>query len=137
MLGLVALFRSADAEDFEPRDVRILEFVSRKAVAILDSEYDALTGLPNRAIFERRAQRALDRAATAVLYVDVDELEAINEAFGLSAGDEVIQRVGTLVQQAAARRRLVCRLAGDRFAVVLPDARPRREATSPTGSSLR
>jgi diguanylate cyclase (GGDEF)-like protein len=121
VLGLVALFRSADAEDFEPRDVQILEFVGRKAVAILDSEYDALTGLPNRSIFERRAQRALDRGATAVLYADIDKLEAINGAFGLSAGDEVIQRVGTLVQQAAGPEALVCRLAGDRFACVLPE----------------
>jgi diguanylate cyclase (GGDEF)-like protein len=120
--GLVALFRSADGEDFEPRDVRILEFVARKAVAILDSEYDALTGLPNRSIFERRAQRALDRAAAAVLYADIDELEAVNEAFGLSAGDEVIQRVGTLIQQAAGTEASVCRLAGDRFAVVLPES---------------
>jgi diguanylate cyclase (GGDEF)-like protein len=120
VLGLVALFRSADAEDFEPRDVRILEFVSRKAVAILDSEYDALTGLPNRLIFERRAQRALDRGAASVLYADIDELEAINQAFGLSAGDEVIQRVGALIQRAAGAEALVSRLAGDRFAVALP-----------------
>jgi diguanylate cyclase (GGDEF)-like protein len=122
VLGLVALFRPASGEDFEPRDVRILEFVARKAVAILDSEYDALTGLPNRSIFERRAQRALDRAATCVLYADIDDLEAINEAFGLSAGDEVIQRVGTLIQQAAGAEALVSRLSGDRFAVVLPES---------------
>jgi diguanylate cyclase (GGDEF)-like protein len=120
VLGLVALFRSAEAEDFEPRDVRILEFVGRKAVAILDSEYDALTGLPNRLIFERRAQRALDRGAASVLYADIDELEAINQAFGLSAGDEVIQRVGALIQRAAGAQALVSRLAGDRFAVALP-----------------
>ncbi|HEX7237665.1 MAG TPA: diguanylate cyclase, partial [Gammaproteobacteria bacterium] len=111
VLGLVALFRAGDAEDFEPRDVRILEFVGRKAVAVLDSEYDALTGLPNRLIFERRAQRALDRAAAAVLYADIDELEAINGAFGLSAGDEVIQRVGALIQSAAGANALVSRLA--------------------------
>ena len=128
MVGLLALFRPADAEDFEARDVRILEFVGRKAVAILDSEYDALTGLPNRSMFERRAQRALDRAATAVLYVDIDKLEAINGAFGLSAGDEVIQRVGTLVQQAASAEALVCRLAGDRFAVVLPEREAAQKA---------
>jgi diguanylate cyclase (GGDEF)-like protein len=120
VLGLVALFRSAEAENFEPRDVRILEFVGRKAVAILDSEYDALTGLPNRLIFERRAQRALNQATTAVLYADIDELEAINETFGLSAGDEVIQRVGTLIKNAAGAEALVSRLAGDRFAVALP-----------------
>src|SRR5688572_4673818 len=120
VLGLVALFRSSEAENFEPRDVRILEFVGRKAVAILDSEYDALTGLPNRLIFERRAQRALDQATTAVLYADVDELEAINETFGLSAGDEVIQRVGMLIKNAAGAQAMVSRLAGDRFVVALP-----------------
>jgi len=120
VLGLIALFRSGTAEDFEPRDVRILEFVSRKALAILDSEYDALTGLPNRLIFERRAQRALDRAAASVLYADIDELNAINSAFGLSAGDEVIQRVAALIQREAGGEALVSRLAGDRFAVALP-----------------
>ncbi len=121
VLGLVALFRSAAANDFEPRDIRILEFVSRKAVAILGNEYDSLTGLPNRSTFERRAQQALDRAETAVLYADIDALETINEAFGLSAGDEVIQRVGTLLQHAAGPNALVSRLGGDRFAVALPE----------------
>lgn len=121
VLGLIALFRSVESDDFEPRDVRILEFVSRKAVAILGSEYDALTGLPNRLLFERRAQRALDANPAAVLYVDIDRLGAINEAFGLGAGDEVIQRVGALVQKAVSRDALVSRIAGDRFAAVLPD----------------
>jgi diguanylate cyclase (GGDEF)-like protein len=120
VVGLVALFRVTDAPDFEPRDVRILEFVSRKAVAVLASDYDALTGLPNRYIFERRAQRELDAQATALLYVDIDKLAAINEAFGLSAGDEVIQRVGGLVQRAAGANALVSRIAGDRFVVALP-----------------
>lgn len=119
VLGLVALFRAADAPDFEPRDVRILEYVSRKAVAILDSEHDSLTGLPNRLIFERRAQRELDAQATALLYVDIDKIAAINEAFGLSAGDEVIQRVGALIRRAAGVEALVGRIAGDRFAVAL------------------
>jgi diguanylate cyclase (GGDEF)-like protein len=120
VVGLLALFRATATEDFEPRDVRILEFVGRKAVAILGSEYDALTGLANRVIFERRAQRALDRTATALLYVDIDKLAAINEAFGLSAGDEVIQRVGSQIQRAAGAAALVSRIGGDRFAVALP-----------------
>jgi diguanylate cyclase (GGDEF)-like protein len=119
-LGLVALFRSVQDENFETRDVRILEFVSRKAVAILESEHDPLTGLVNRLIFERRAQRALDAGPVALLYADIDRLEAINAAFGLSAGDEVIQRVGALIQAAAGAGALVSRIAGDRFAVALP-----------------
>jgi diguanylate cyclase (GGDEF)-like protein len=120
VLGLVALFRGGDGPDFEARDVRILEYVSRKAVAILESEYDPLTGLPNRLIFERRAQRELDAHATALLYFDIDKVAAINEAFGLSAGDEVIQRVGALIQRAAGAQSLVSRVSGDRFAAALP-----------------
>ena len=121
VLGLVALFRSAESADFEQRDVRILEFVSRKAVAILDGDYDSLTGLPNRSAFERRAQRALTRAPAALLYVDIDALDVVNETFGLSAGDEVIQRVATLIQRTAGADVLVARLGGDRFALALPE----------------
>jgi len=122
--GLVALFRSTDSEDFELRDVRILEFVSRKAVGILNSQYDPLTGLVNRLIFERRAQRHLDKAATAhaLLYVDIDRLQTINEAFGFHAGDEVIQRVAEVVRRSAGTDGLTSRLGGDRFAVLLKRA---------------
>jgi diguanylate cyclase (GGDEF)-like protein len=119
VIGLLALFRATGVDDFEPRDVRILEFVGRRAVAILSSEYDALTGLPNRLIFERRAQRALDRGTAAFLYVDIDKLATVNEAFGLSAGDEVIQRVGGLIHGAADSEALVSRIGGDRFGVAL------------------
>jgi len=122
--GLVALFRSTDSEDFELRDVRILEFVSRKAVGILNSQYDPLTGLVNRLIFERRAQRHLDKAATAhtLLYIDIDRLQTINEAFGFHAGDEVIQRVAEVVRRSAGTDGLTSRLGGDRFAVLLKRA---------------
>ena len=120
--GLVALFRSTEAEDFELRDVRILEFVSRKAVGILTSQYDPLTGLVNRLIFERRAQRQLDdpAAANTLLYLDIDRLQTINEAFGFNAGDEVIQRVAEVVRRSAGTDGLASRIGGDRFAVLLP-----------------
>lgn len=122
--GLVALFRAASAADFELKDVRILEFVSRKAIAILSSQYDQLTGLPNRLIFERRMQASLDRtpggAGDALLYLDIDKLQAVNEAFGFQAGDEVIQRVAEVVKLAVGPDAHASRIAGDRFAVYVP-----------------
>jgi len=124
VIGLVALFRAATANDFELRDIRILEFVSRKTVAVLSSQHDSLTGLVNRLIFERRMQAVLDaRPGThALLYVDIDHLEAINEAFGFQAGDEVIQRVADMIRRAAGADAVVCRVGGDRFAALLPES---------------
>jgi diguanylate cyclase (GGDEF)-like protein len=122
VIGLVALFRAVTAEDFELRDIRILEFMSRKTVAILASQYDGLTGLVNRLIFERRAQSTLDAGGDvhALLYADIDHLEAINAAFGFQAGDEVIQRVADMLRRACGPSGLVCRMGGDRFAAFLP-----------------
>ena len=123
VIGIVALFRAKTAPDFELRDIRILEFVSRKTVSILRSQHDALTGLVNRLIFERRVRSQLDGAAAArhaLLYVDIDKLEAVNQVFGLQAGDEVIQRVAEVVSRAAGPEALVSRIGGDRFAVFLP-----------------
>jgi diguanylate cyclase (GGDEF)-like protein len=136
VIGLVALFRAADAEDFELRDIRILEFVSRKAVAILGSQHDALTGLVNRLIFERRVQSVLDSASAAhvLLYADIDQLQTINEAFGFHAGDEVIQRVADVIRRVAGAAALVCRMGADRFAVLLPQTD--REIASEVGKRM-
>ena len=124
VIGLVALFRAATAEDFELRDIRILEFVSRKTVAILSSQHDSLTGLVNRLIFERRMQSLLDAGpgTHALLYVDIDHLEAINQAFGFQAGDEVIKRVADTIRRAAGAAAVVCRVGGDRFTALLPQS---------------
>ena len=73
-----------------------------------------------------------------MLYVDIDELEAINEAFGLSAGDEVIQRVGTLLQSAVGADGLVSRLGRRPFCSRAAGAgQPRKEASSRRGFSPR
>lgn len=121
VVGLVALFRAASAEDFELRDIRILEFVSRKTVGILNSQYDALTGLVNRLIFERRVQRLLDMGSGphSLLYLDIDRLERINAEFGFHAGDEIIQRVADILRRAIGDA-TASRIDGDRFAVLLP-----------------
>ena len=121
--GLMALFRAAGSADFEIRDIRILEFVSRKAVDILNSQHDSLTGLMNPLIFERRVQALIDAdapQADALLYLDIDKLETINEKFGLHAGDEVIQRIADVVRRAAGAAAVASRIGGDRFAIYLP-----------------
>jgi diguanylate cyclase (GGDEF)-like protein len=56
-----------------------------------------------------------------LLYLDVDDLKAINTAFGYAVGDEVILRTGQLIRRSLMPDETACRLAGDRFVVHLPE----------------
>lgn len=119
--GLMALFRAAEEPNFELRDVRMLECLARKAFSIMSDSNDRLTGLMNRGAFEDRLQTALDAQEPrgTLLHIDIDRLQAINDAFGLEAGDEVIQRLAELIRGAIGNSVPACRIAGDRFAVYL------------------
>jgi diguanylate cyclase (GGDEF)-like protein len=131
--GLMAVFRSGSAPNFETRDVQVLELVGRKAIGLLGSQHDPLTGLMNKPIFERRVQRMLEsgsgRAGGVLLYLDIDRLQAVNDAFGFHAGDEVIQRLAMLIRGVLAGEDVACRVGGDRFAVFLPE----RDETQASG----
>jgi diguanylate cyclase (GGDEF)-like protein len=120
--GVLALFRAPEQPDFDLKDVRILEYIARRAIGILDSRHDALTGLANKFTFERRVQTALNRGANdahSLLYIDIDRLQSINEAFGFQAGDEVIKRLAEAIQNQLRPVDMASRLGGDRIAVYL------------------
>ncbi|GAA2390212.1 diguanylate cyclase domain-containing protein [Dactylosporangium salmoneum] len=78
--------------------------------------HDALTGLPNRALFNER----LEAAAAAVL-VDLDDFKAVNDTLGHPVGDGLLIEVGRRLRAAVRPGDLVARLGGDEFAILLPD----------------
>ena len=85
---------------------------------------DALTGLPNRRLFEEKladAQATALRADTgiAVCYLDLDGFKPVNDRHGHEAGDEVLKAVGERLQQTLRANDIVARLGGDEFAIVL------------------
>ncbi|WP_431256870.1 diguanylate cyclase domain-containing protein [Roseateles chitinivorans] len=85
---------------------------------------DALTGLPNRRLFEEKladAQATALRAdaGIAVCYLDLDGFKPVNDRHGHEAGDEVLQAVGARLQQTLRANDIVARLGGDEFAIVL------------------
>jgi diguanylate cyclase (GGDEF)-like protein/PAS domain S-box-containing protein len=86
--------------------------------------HDGLTGLPNRQLFMDRLDHALaqrprdEDAQVAVLFVDVDDLKAINDSYGHSAGDAVIRQVGAKLAEAVRPGDTIARLAGDEFTVL-------------------
>jgi len=85
------------------------------------SFYDALTGLPNRTLFQDRLMQAIDTARRAegrlaLVVFDIERFKGINDTFGQAAGDRVLQLL-------AQRLQATVPVGGDRFAVLFPAIR--------------
>ncbi len=123
-IGVLALLRDATHEAFSERDAHIAEILARKAIGVVESSYDALSGLYTRAAFERRVRAALTDPkpgqAWSALYLDVDQLHAINEKSGMHVGDAVLGQLGELIRQRLPPGAFGARISGDRFVVLLP-----------------
>ena len=98
---------------------------------------DPLTGLGNRAAFNRGLARVLERnqpaeAPVALMVVDLDRFKSINDTMGHSAGDTVLTGLAQRLRDATRPDDLVVRLGGDEFAVVMdgPDAAARAHAAA-------
>jgi diguanylate cyclase (GGDEF)-like protein/PAS domain S-box-containing protein len=89
--------------------------------------YDALTGLPNRQCFHTKLESALERAAPSgtitLCCVNLDAFSLVNNSFGHSVGDRLLQTVGRRLEQVTAdENALVARIGGDEFAVLVEDS---------------
>ncbi|MBL8658900.1 MAG: EAL domain-containing protein [Rhodospirillales bacterium] len=92
--------------------------------ARLDAAHDPLTGLINRAEFERRLDAAVTSAGRfgrshVLCYIDLDNFRQINETFGRSAGDAVLRQVAGLLRGRFRERDTIARLGGDGFGLLL------------------
>ena len=107
---------------------------SEKRLSFL-ANYDPVTHLPNRFLFNDRLAQALrtaDRNGTRVglLFVDLDHFKTINDTLGHAEGDQLLKLVATRLGAAVRRVDTVSRLGGDEFTVVLEDLQRDEEAAS-------
>jgi GGDEF domain-containing protein len=97
------------------------------------AEQDPLTGLGNRAYFERRVA-ALgtlarhDDPARVLALLDIDHFKLINDRFGHAAGDHVLVGVAQMLLRCTREADIVARLGGDEFAVIIVGAPQRPPA---------
>lgn len=100
-----------------------------------DAFHDALTDLPNRALFLDRLERAAQRAkrhgklSYAVLFLDVDGFKVVNDSLGHSAGDQLLVAIAERLLGCLRDADTVARLGGDEFAVLLEDIDEAADAT--------
>jgi diguanylate cyclase (GGDEF)-like protein/PAS domain S-box-containing protein len=86
--------------------------------------HDALTQLPNRALFLDRLSLALAQAqrtegCLAVLFLDLDNMKSINDTFGHAIGDRVLQAVAERLTQSVRAGDTLARVGGDEFMILL------------------
>lgn len=93
------------------------------------AEVDGLTGLSNRASFNKHIARETAEAGRhgsplTLAMLDIDHFKTINDTFGHPAGDEVIQRFAKVIQNACRSSDIPCRYGGEEFAVIMPQTSP-------------
>jgi diguanylate cyclase (GGDEF)-like protein len=90
------------------------------------AHHDSVTGLPNRAMFERQLnelRRVDDPQPVAVLYVDLDDFKDVNDRHGHEVGDQVLAEAGARLSASVRGRDMVARVGGDEFAVLVTGGR--------------
>jgi diguanylate cyclase (GGDEF)-like protein len=87
------------------------------------AHHDALTGLPNRVLFQDHMETTVaglgEGQQFAVLCLDLDHFKEVNDTLGHAAGDELLRLVAGRLRHCVRDRDLVARLGGDEFAIVL------------------
>jgi diguanylate cyclase (GGDEF)-like protein len=144
VIGALAIYH-AEADAFDADEIRLLgESADDLAFGIATlracveqariqaamhqlTRYDALTGLPNEAVFSDLLVAAMHhseqtRGSLAVLQTDIDRLREVNDALGFGHGDQMLQEFGARLRRVVPAHATVARLRGDEFAVLLPDA---------------
>lgn len=143
VLGSFAIYRDQPSRP-STRDLEFMGMATRLAAVAIEhqlltdqlshqAQHDALTGLPNRLLFQDRLDQALAQAErkklqVAVLYMDLDRFKNINDMLGHSSGDALLRQAASRLQACIRKADTLARLGGDEFTVVLSELNDPQDA---------
>lgn len=135
LIGLLAVYSQAGKGRFDEKDTSLLRYVATQLAGAIKrkqnqanlefmASHDALTGLPNRALFSDRLETALamarrDQGHLAILFVDLHRFKQVNDNHGHEIGDRLLQAVARRLAESVRESDTVARLGGDEFVVLL------------------
>ncbi len=130
VLGFVVIITDTTAQRMEERRLTKL------------SQIDSLTGLLNRAGFERRLQEACDRCRAtrglmALIFIDLDGFKPVNDTLGHLVGDLLLRGVAGRLTNGLRTNDAVARQGGDEFAVIVEDLSGEQDARVIAGNLVR
>jgi diguanylate cyclase (GGDEF)-like protein len=121
VIYLLLLFtaRRADRIEVQWRN----DILRREQESRHQAYHDAVTGLPNRAYFQRALEAAVDRAARdgrllGVIFLDMDRFKLVNDSFGHDAGDELLRLVAARLGRCVRGGDTLFRMGGDEFTIL-------------------
>ncbi len=123
-------FHISDEELEEYLSVLIFNNITEKRRAEEElsylARYDALTGLPNRNLFNDRLEHAIALAKRhehklAVMFIDLDGFKKVNDSFGHHAGDALLKRTAEIIRSCIRDEDTLARLSGDEFILIIED----------------
>jgi diguanylate cyclase (GGDEF)-like protein len=138
-IGVLAVFSRRRGFTFDDATIADLEALAARAGPAVENaqrfreakelaDVDALTGLHNRRYFHETLAREVARAkryrrTLALIILDLDDFKNINDRIGHLGGDEALAEVGERLRSVVRSADVACRIGGEEFAVLLPEAK--------------
>jgi len=102
------------------------------------AQFDTLTHLPNRALFNDRLRQALvsaqrNKARLALMFIDLDRFKPVNDNYGHAVGDQLLQQAARRIQESLRAEDTVGRIGGDEFVILVSRLRSPADALALAG----